>query len=83
MPPRYDREGLAAWASERFHMIIDADEIRPMLRPEIEALLIEQAHKHYQGAELSDELDRRLEAAFPTRRAPSGQGSRRPPTLRT
>ena len=64
MPPRYDREGLAAWASERFHMILDADEIRHMLRPEIEALLLEQAHKHYQGAALSDELDRRLEAAY-------------------
>jgi preprotein translocase subunit SecA len=63
--PRYDREGLAAWASQRFHMVLDAEEIRHMLRPEIEALLIEQAHKHYQGAGLSDELDRRLEAAFP------------------
>jgi preprotein translocase subunit SecA len=65
LPPRYDREGLAAWASERFHTIIEVDEIRPMLRPEIEALLLEQAHKHYQGAALSDELDRKLEAAFP------------------
>src|SRR5208283_708057 len=65
MPPRYDREGLAAWATERFHTIIDADEIRPMLRAEIEALLLKQAHDRYQGAALFDELDRRLDAAFP------------------
>jgi preprotein translocase subunit SecA len=65
LPPRYDREGLAAWASQRFHTVIEVDEIRPMLRPEIETLLIEQAHKHYQGAALSDELDKKLEAAFP------------------
>ncbi|MGC8639178.1 MAG: SEC-C metal-binding domain-containing protein, partial [Isosphaeraceae bacterium] len=64
-PPRYDREGLSAWASDRFHMILDVDEIRHMLRPEIEALLIEQAHKHYQGGELADQLDRLLEAAYP------------------
>ena len=53
LPPRYDREGLAAWATERFHTIIDTDEIRLMLRPEIESLLIKQAHEHYQGANLS------------------------------
>ena len=35
--PRYDREGLAAWARERYHAVIDADELRPLLRPEIEA----------------------------------------------
>ena len=56
MPPRYDREGLAAWATERFHTIIDADEIRPLLRAEIEAFLLKQAHDRYQGAALSDEL---------------------------
>ena len=65
MPPRYDREGLAAWATERFHTIIDAAEIRPLLRAEIEAFLLEQAHDRYQGAALSDELDRRLDAAYP------------------
>ena len=65
MPPRYDREGLAVWATERFHTIIDAAEIRPMLRAEIEAFLLEQAHDRYQGAALSDELDRRLDAAYP------------------
>ncbi|MDR3621821.1 MAG: preprotein translocase subunit SecA [Paludisphaera borealis] len=63
--PRYDREGLAAWASERFHSIVDADELRPLLRPEIESHLIELAHKHYQGAKLAADLDARLDAAFP------------------
>src|SRR5262249_29845787 len=63
--PRYDREGLAAWASERFHTIIDPEEIRPMLRPEIEKLLLDLAHQHYQGARLADELDRHLEAVYP------------------
>ncbi len=63
--PRYDREGLAAWASERFHTIVDADEIRPMLRPEIESLLLGLARQHYEGAALADELDRRLDAVYP------------------
>ena len=63
-PARYDREGLARWASERFHTLIDADELRPLLRSELEPLLLEVAHKHYKGAKLSDELDQRLAAAF-------------------
>ncbi len=65
MPPRYDREGLAAWATERFHTIIDAEEIRPLLRAEIEALLLKLARDRYQGATLSDELDRRIEEVYP------------------
>ncbi len=62
--PRYDREGLAAWASERFHTVVDADELRPMLRPEIEALLLDVAHKHYPGGRLAEELERKVEAAY-------------------
>ena len=65
MPPRYDREGLATWATERFHTIIEVDEIRPMLRAEMEAFLIKLAHDRYQGAALCEELDRRLDAAYP------------------
>ena len=61
---RYDRDGLAAWASERFHTVVDADELRPLLRPEIESLLLEVGHKHYKGAKVSDELERRIESAF-------------------
>jgi preprotein translocase subunit SecA len=63
--PRYDREGLAAWASERFHAVIDPEEFRPLLRPEIEGLLLDVAHKHYRGTAAGDELDRRLDAALP------------------
>ncbi len=66
MPPRYDREGLAAWASERFHTVIEAEEIRPMLRTEIEALLLKQAHHRYRGAELARELDEKLSATYPS-----------------
>ena len=62
--PRYDREGLASWASERFHTFIDPEELRPMLRPEIETMLLEVAHKHYPGARLAAELEAKLDAAF-------------------
>jgi preprotein translocase subunit SecA len=68
--PRYDREGLAAWASERFHTIIDAAEIQTMLRPEMEAFLIALARRKYEGDRLAKELDARLDAAFPR---PSGR----------
>jgi preprotein translocase subunit SecA len=61
---RYDREGLARWASERFHAVIEVDELRPLLRSEIEPLLLDVARKHYRGAALSEELDRRVEAGF-------------------
>ena len=50
-----------------------------MLRPEIEALLLELAHKHYQGAELADELDAKLEAAYPAAR-PAATSRPAPPT---
>ena len=62
--PRYDREGLAEWASERFHAVIDPNELQPLLRPEIESVLLEVARKQYQGARLSDELETRVEAAY-------------------
>src|SRR5262245_27531785 len=61
--PRYDREGLAAWASERYHIVLEPEELRPMLRPEIEARLLDLARRHYQGGRLADELDARLDAA--------------------
>jgi len=63
-PARYDREGLAAWASDRFRTLIDADELNLKLRPEIEQLLLDVAHKHYPGARLATELEEKLEAAF-------------------
>ncbi len=72
--PRYDREGLAAWASQRFHAVIEPEELQPLLRPEIEALLLKVARERYQGAKLADELEKRFEAAFgpePTSGKPS------------
>ncbi len=61
---RYDREGLAAWASDRFHTLVDPDELNLKLRPEIESLLLGVAEKHYPGARLSDELESRIDATF-------------------
>src|SRR5262249_24366698 len=51
------------WFSARYHAIVDADELRPLLRPEIEALMLELAHRHYRGAALAEDLDNRLAAA--------------------
>lgn len=62
--PRYDRDGLAAWATERFGVYIDPEEVRAKFKPEIEAMLIEIAHKQYPGARLSDELARRFDEVF-------------------
>jgi preprotein translocase subunit SecA len=62
--PRYDRDGLAAWASERFHAHVDPEELRPMLRPEIEELLLGVARKHYRGGTIAEEIDSRIESAF-------------------
>jgi preprotein translocase subunit SecA len=65
MPPRFDREGLAAWATQRFHTVIETDEIRPLLRAELEQMLLSLAQQHYQGATLGEELEQMLEAAYP------------------
>ena len=59
--PRYDRDGLAAWATERFGIYIDPEEIRAKLRPEIEALLLDIAHREYPGGKLAKELQTRLD----------------------
>jgi preprotein translocase subunit SecA len=67
--PTIDREGLAEWASLRYHVAVDADELRPLLRSELADRLIELAQNHYQGAHLADELDAKLLAArFPESR---------------
>ena len=61
--PRYDRDGLADWFSKRYHVVLHPDELRPLLRPEIEALLIDLAHQKYEGARIADELETKLTAA--------------------
>ncbi len=58
--PRYDREGLATWASSRYHENVDPSELQPLLRPEIELRLIELAHRRYEGAKLAEELETKL-----------------------
>ena len=62
--PRYDRDGLAAWATDRFGVYIDPEEIRSKLRPEIEALLLDVAHRQYPGGKLAQELDRRIDEVY-------------------
>jgi preprotein translocase subunit SecA len=62
--PRYDRDGLAAWASNRFRTHIDPEELRPKLRHEIEALVLEVAQRHYAGARVAEELERMIETAY-------------------
>jgi preprotein translocase subunit SecA len=60
-PARYDREGLAAWASERFGTPVDVDALKPLLRPEMEAMLIAIAHETYPGGRLYEELQSRID----------------------
>jgi preprotein translocase subunit SecA len=62
--PRYDRDGLAAWASDRFGTPIDPEEIRSKLKPEIEEMLLEIASRQYPGARLAAELDDRLTRVY-------------------
>src|SRR5690606_7482270 len=61
-PAKYDREGLAAWASQRFGTEVDVERLKHLLRPEMEALLVDIAHETYPGARLFDELQSRLDA---------------------
>jgi preprotein translocase subunit SecA len=61
--PRFDREGLAAWASSRYRAVLGAEELRPLLRSEIETVLISLAQEHYQGGNLATELEAKLQAA--------------------
>src|SRR6185503_19920686 len=62
--PRNDRDGLAAWATQRLGVYIDPDELRPLLRPEIDQLLEDVARKNYPGERISGELDAKVGAAF-------------------
>jgi len=58
--PRYDREGLAAWVLMRYQTQLDGEELRNMLRPEIESQLMQLAHEKYAGERLAQELETRL-----------------------
>src|SRR6185437_2774502 len=69
-PIRIDREGLAAWASERLGVAIDAEDLKTKLRPEIEAYLLERAAQSYRGGALADELEAEFQAAYGPAHAP-------------
>jgi preprotein translocase subunit SecA len=69
--PRYDRDGLAAWASARYETTVDPEELRPLLRSEIEARLLAVARERYRGAKLAGELEAKLAAAGPNAPADS------------
>ena len=73
--PRYDRAGLAAWASERYQTTITEEELRALLRPEIEQRLISLAHQHYQGDRLAKELEAKLVATRLAAPSPDKNGS--------
>jgi preprotein translocase subunit SecA len=73
--PRYDREGLAAWAAMRHHMPFSEEELRPLLRPEIEERLVGLAHQNYQGSRLAQELETKLAATRLTGSSPEKNGS--------
>jgi preprotein translocase subunit SecA len=62
--PRHDREGLAAWASARFHTLVDPEELRPKLRSEIETMLLDMSHAQYRGARVAYELDELIEQTY-------------------
>ena len=63
-PPRYDREGIAHWASARYGAALDAEPLANKLRPEILLYLSEFARTHFPGSKLAEELDRRIDTAY-------------------
>ncbi len=73
-PPRLDREGLAAWTSGRYHIVVEPEELRPMLRTEIETYILDLARQHYQGGRLAEELDTQFAAAGLSAPAPEKDG---------
>ncbi len=77
--PRYDRTGLATWATERYHTTVTEEELRALLRPEIEERLIGLAHQNYQGARLGRELEDKLAAARLSGSSPDKNGAPQDP----
>ena len=80
--PRYDREGLAAWARERYHVVIDAEELRPLLRPEIEALLDRAGPPALPGSRLAAGARRQARGRRRLQSRLRRQGRDRPPIPR-
>ena len=60
---RYDREGLAAWARQRFDVELSLDDLKNKQRDEIRALLVEQSRRDLErAARALNELRARLDA---------------------
>ncbi len=76
--PRYDRDGLSAWLNDRYQSHADPEELRPLLRSQIEAKLLEVAHQNYQGEKVAAELEAKLAAAKISRSHPESDSA--PPT---
>jgi len=76
---RYDREGLAQWAKDRFGVELSLDDLKNKQRHEIRALLIEHSrHAHRQAQQKLQEVRARLDTAFeelPDRGTPPGGGN--------
>lgn len=63
---RIDRENLVQWASTRFEIELDLDDIRNKQRDEIRALLVEHAIRHQKRANgVVTDARRRVEKIFP------------------
>jgi preprotein translocase subunit SecA len=62
----YDRERLADWARERFHVDLDVEDLRNKQREDIRALLVDHSRRYSSGAEEAlPELEARLAEVFP------------------
>ena len=62
---RYDREGLAVWARQRFDVDLDIENLKNEQRDEIRALLVEQSRRHSEQApDSAVEVETRLAQAF-------------------
>jgi preprotein translocase subunit SecA len=62
---RIDRDGLVHWASNRFEVDLDLDDIKNKQRDEIRALLLKHASKHQQRAKgVAEEARKRVDKIF-------------------
>lgn len=61
---RHDKEGLARWASGRFHTRLDPEAVKSRPRQEIEQLLAEASRKYFINGEATEQVDRTLDEAY-------------------
>jgi preprotein translocase subunit SecA len=63
--PAYDREGLVAWARQRFGVELDLMEIRQLPRHRILEKLLDISEKFYKDGAIFDVIEQKLEETFP------------------